>query len=150
MNSTNVYSIRMCVCCDECVGYCRHWRAWYIPFRTPMIVLFGDGTVGLLPFRKFRCNKQRQNERYVFPNGIDHNHVQFLGDFIFCEGCKYLERFYTPVCFLLEIYMTTFSQFLYFRWKSVLVVSKQLLAQLTDIRETCCEHNACEDPPKGF
>jgi len=29
------------------------------------------------------------------------------------------------------------------------VVSQQMLAQLTDIRETCCEHNACEDRPKG-
>jgi len=31
-----------------------------------MIVLFGAGTVGLLIFRKFRCNKQRQNGQYVF------------------------------------------------------------------------------------
>jgi hypothetical protein len=43
--------------------------------------------------------------------------------------------------------MTTFNQFLYFRRKSGHVVSQQLLAHLTDIHETCCECNACEDPP---
>jgi hypothetical protein len=58
-----------------------------------MIVVFGDGTVGLLTFRKFRCNKQRQNGQYVFPNGIDHNYVQFSEDFIICEDCKCLKDF---------------------------------------------------------
>jgi hypothetical protein len=48
--------------------------------------------------------------------------------------------------------MTTFNLFLYFRWKSVHMVSQQLLAQLTYIHEICCEHNACEDPlpPRVF
>jgi len=74
-----------------------------------MIVLFGDGTVGLLTFRKFRCNKQRQNGQYVFPSGVDHSHVQFSRDFIFCEGCKCPERFYTLVCFLQEIYVNVYD-----------------------------------------
>jgi hypothetical protein len=94
-------------------------------------------------------------ESMFFPNGIDHNHVQFSGDFIFCECSKCPERFYTLVCFVQEIYvnvydtlMTTFSRFLYFRWKNVHVVSQQLLAQLTDIHEICCERNACGACPK--
>jgi len=74
-----------------------------LPFHTPMNLLLGDGTVGLLTFRKLRFNKQRRNGQYVFPNDIDHNHVQFSGDFIFCEGCKCPERFYTIVSFLQEI-----------------------------------------------
>jgi len=68
-----------------------------------MILLHGDRTVELRTFRKLRCNKQRQNGQYVFPNDIDQNPFQFSGDFIFCEGCKCPERFYTLVCFLQEI-----------------------------------------------
>lgn len=58
-----------------------------------MFVLFGDGTVGLLSFRKLRCNKQRQNGQYVVPNGIIHNHVHFSGDFIFAKAVNVLKDY---------------------------------------------------------